>query len=71
MKNQEAYNWLTEINAHWGRQDSNHIYVWVSGYKHADCYEVYAKALNKAGMRLISENFDKICGKTKLMFRHK
>lgn len=71
MSNQDAYQWLSGINAFWGRKDSNHIWVRVSGYKHMDCYEVFEKTLRKAGMFCLSDDYDKYAGQTVLLFKHK
>lgn len=70
MTNEEAYNQLNANNVHWNRKDKNHILVWVSGYMHMDCYEI-EKFLLQAGMRLMKQEFDPICGKTVNVFKHK
>lgn len=69
MTNQDAYTWLSTNNCHWDRKSSNEIIVWTSGYKCAEHYEI-AEVLACAKMRMISEDFDKYCGKTKAVYKH-
>lgn len=71
MTNLDAYEWLFSINAFWGRKDDKTIWIRVSGYKHMDCYEVFEKTLRQAGMRIVSDDFDRYAGQTVLVFKHK
>lgn len=70
MTNKQAYEALTKANAHWGRKDDKHIYVWTEGYKTADAHNV-ERFLMQAGMRCMSQEFDSVCGKTCSTFKHK
>lgn len=70
MTNLQAYEALTEANYQWGRIDANTIYVWVTGYKTQDSYDLET-FLRQAKMRCMSHDFDERCGKTKSVFKHK
>lgn len=70
LSNKQAYEALTKANAHWDRKDANHIVVWTSGYVTQDAHNV-EKFLMQAGMRIVEQEFDRICGKTKNVFKHK
>jgi hypothetical protein len=73
MSNQTAYQFLTDNHLQWGRKDSNHIFVWTSGYKthFEDGHYGVEKILMESGFRMISEEFDRICGKTIAIYWHK
>ena len=70
MTNQEAYKELSDKHVHWDRKDSNHIIVWTNGYKTQDCHNI-EKFLMQAGMFIVRQEFDKICGKTYSVYKHK
>lgn len=70
LTNKQAYDALINSGLQWGRHDANHIYVWTQGYKCAEHYEV-EKLLSRAGMRMLTEEFDKYCGQTRAVYRHK
>jgi hypothetical protein len=72
MTNQEAYQYLIDINVQWSRKDKNTIYVCTSGYKTHGPNSHYGieEVLMKAGMRMISEEFDSLCGKTTAYYKH-
>lgn len=70
MTNKQAYQALSNANVHWDRKDNNHIVVWTSGYKTQDAYNI-EKFLNQAGMQCLEMRFDKICGKTQAVYKHK
>lgn len=70
MNNREAYQALTEARVHWDRKDGNHIIVWTSGYLTAECHEI-ERFLMQAKMRAVSQEFDKVCGKTVTTYKHK
>ena len=69
MNNQEAYQVLEDNSVFWGRIDENTIYVYTSGYKTAECYEI-EKFLMKAKMFCLEMRFDRHCGQTKSVYRH-
>lgn len=69
-KEQYAYNELTRVNAFWGRIDSNTIYIYTDGYLTQDCHNIESFMLAN-GFRSIEQNFDKYCGKTKTIYKHK
>lgn len=70
MNNREAYEMLTEKRVHWGRLNDNHIFIWVEGYFTQDFYDL-ATILNWNGMRMTESEFDRMCGKTRGVFKHK
>lgn len=70
MTNQEAYKYLSDLNLQWARKDSKTIYVWTPGYICQDIHDI-EKTLMQAGMRAISQKFDRICGQTVTYFKHK
>jgi hypothetical protein len=70
LTNQQAYDALIESHVHWDRKDSQHIIIWTSGYKTADCMKIET-FLMQAGMRCVKQEFDKHCGKTFSIFKHK
>lgn len=67
MTNKEAYEGLTKANVHWDRVSEKEIVVWTSGYQTADC----RKYLMQAGMRVTTQEFDRICGRIRTVYRHK
>lgn len=70
MTNQDAYQALIKANVHWSRQDDNHIVVWTEGYLTQDCHNI-EKFLLGAKMRIVKQEFDKYCGKTFTVYKHK
>lgn len=70
MTNTQAYEALTKANAPWTRKDATHIVVYTSGYVTQEAHDI-EKFLMQAGMRLVSQEFDKVCGKTFNVFKHK
>ena len=69
MTRLKAYNELTAKHVHWGRKDAEHIYIWTQGYKCHD-HVVIEKYLMQAGFRMVAEDFDSICGKTRAIYKH-
>jgi hypothetical protein len=70
MTRQETYEFLSNNHYHWDRQDNNHIYVWTSGYKTMDHYDII-NILQKAGFHCVEQKWEDLCVKTKAVFRHK
>lgn len=70
MTNKEAYETLTANRYQWDRVDETHIAVWTSGYVTHEAHSL-ERYLMHAGMRLIKQEFDKACGKTCNVFKHK
>lgn len=64
----EAYDYLTANHLQWGRQDATHIYVWELGY----CVRTETEEVLMAlGFHKLSEEFDRVCGKTMSVYKHK
>lgn len=70
MSNQDAYKALTKAGCHWDRKDESHIILWTPGYITQEAHNV-EKFLMQAGMRLVAQEFDRVCGKTYNVFKHK
>ena len=70
LTNKQAYQALTAANVHWDRKDAKHIVVFTSGYKCANCHNI-EKYLMQAGMRIVSQEFDRMSGKTFSVYKHK
>lgn len=70
MTTMQACEALTTNHVHWDRKDTNHIVVWTSGYKTANHTSIET-FLMQAGMRMVSEDYDTVCGKTRAIYKHK
>jgi hypothetical protein len=70
LTNLQAYDALIKAHVHWSRQDANHIVVYTSGYITQEAHNI-EKFLMQAGMRLVEQEFDRICGQTKNVFKHR
>jgi len=64
----EFFNTIEKFTNHWNRVSNNTLVLWFSGYKPMEIYECEA-ALMKFGAHLVSEEFDKLCGKTAVVVR--
>ncbi len=73
MKNQEQWKLFAALEGkvHWDRKDKNHIIVWTSGYKTAECHEIERYLMDNFKMTCMSQKFDSLCGKTVSVFKHK
>jgi len=67
---QNVYDQFKANNVHWQRRDNETIVVWTSGYKTSECYDIES-FLMKSKCYCISMDFDKQCGKTKAVYKHK
>lgn len=68
LNNTTYDEYLNSIYAHWGRRDDRDIYVYTSGYRTSEAYDI-EKQLRKYGFFAISIDFDEQCGKTKIVYR--
>lgn len=68
MTTQEYYQALNDNYVHWDRRDEDHIVVWTSGYRTAECYEI-ERFLMKGKFFALSMDFDSLCGKTKTVYK--
>lgn len=67
-KEQEFYDQLIKDNVFWGRNPDNSIYIYTDGYKTQEHYDL-AEYANSMGFAYVSEEFDRICGKTRLIIK--
>lgn len=70
MTNKQAYEILNKYYIHWSRKDAKHIIIWTSGYKTQEAHAIEA-LLRQAKMRIVEQEFDRMCGKTFSVFKHK
>jgi hypothetical protein len=69
---QDFYNFLNENHYFWDRKDDNHIWVALHGYMVFDVrYEALMAEAKKVKARNISHEYDKYCGQSFYIFKHK
>lgn len=68
MTKQEVYTYLTDNGYSWDRIDKLHIYVWVSGYKTMEHYNII-NLLESCGLYCIEDTWDGLCCKTRSVFK--
>lgn len=67
---ENLYDFLQFKRLQWGRKTDNTIYVWSSGDNRQELAQIESQ-VNKNGACIIDVKFDKQCGKTYILIKHK